>query len=305
MANPSTLRNSTCLRRISTSRLSPSLLIFLICPLSSMYSRAAFQLCSCRIPPAQIQSENQSINSTQRSPIPNIPRRAFLRSLILPLLAQVPVHAESGSVQPQNAPYDIHAKTYDILDAPNSLSNLLGLTQLRSTLISKARGKTLELALGTGVNLPFYKYPPVTQLTGLDLSSAMLSVAKTRIETLQNAPPIHLLQSSAEDTHLPAAEFDTVLQTFSLCVFQNPLTALAEMKRLVAPAGSVLLLEHTLSPARSVAAYQNLTAQPAASLSKGCVANRDVVAMVKDVGFRINVCEYHLAGTVVYLELSV
>lgn len=263
-----------------------------------MQPRLAFS----SIPPPPLHpSEKPSTAPLQHVQFRNLPRRALLRALLLPLLSKIPACAEAE----EKAPYDAHAAIYDILDAPNALSDLLGLTRLRRHLISKAHGKTLELAVGTGVNLPFYQLSRVKSITALDLSNAMLSKSETRIAALPNTPPIRLLRASAEDTQLPAGSFDTVLQTFSLCVFQQPRVALSEMKRLVAPGGSVLLLEHTLSPSPVIAMYQNLTAEPAACLSKGCFANRDVVAMVKDAGFRVDVCEYHLAGTVVYLELTV
>ena len=48
----------------------------------------------------------------------------------------------------------------------------------RAWICSQATGDTLEVAIGTGLNLPLY--PPGVRLTGIDLSPAMLDIAKQR-----------------------------------------------------------------------------------------------------------------------------
>lgn len=210
-----------------------------------------------------------------------------------------------AAAKPRASSYDTYAANYDNWDGTTPLTNALGLTALRRRLLSRAKGVTLEYAVGTGLNLSLYNPALVSSLTALDLSGEMLSRAERRAHSLTT--PVQLLQVSAEDTGLPASSYDTIVDTFSLCVFSDPSAALREMKRLLRrsnPDATALLLEHTLSPNPILAAYQNVTAAPAASMSKGCVANQDVVHLVRDIGFRVRECEYHLAGTVVYLELG-
>src|SRR6266508_5198667 len=47
---------------------------------------------------------------------------------------------------------------------------------------SQARGHVLDVAVGTGRNLPFY--PESVRLTGIDFSPAMLDIARTRAAEL-------------------------------------------------------------------------------------------------------------------------
>ena len=68
------------------------------------------------------------------------------------------------------------AGNYDELD-DGPIARLLGLPQLRKQLLRQAGGQVLEVAVGTGLNLPFYDWPRIQHLTALDLSSGMLSQA--------------------------------------------------------------------------------------------------------------------------------
>lgn len=201
--------------------------------------------------------------------------------------------------------YDDYATTYDNLDGLNPLTDYLGLTTLRRRLVARARGRVLETGVGTGLNLPLYDTARVTSITALDNSERMLALARERSKHLSPESEVHLLGASVDDTGLASATFDTVVDTFSLCVYPHPLQALTEMKRLIKRDGRVLLLEHTRSTNALLAAYQDVTAEATAVLSKGCFPNQDVLAMVRSLEFRVLRSELHLGGSVVYLELGI
>jgi ubiquinone/menaquinone biosynthesis C-methylase UbiE len=110
----------------------------------------------------------------------------------------------------------------------------------REWVCSRASGEVLEVAVGTGRNFPFY--PAGVRLTGIDLSPAMLEIARKRADELSlNAD---LRESDAQELPFADASFDTVVCTLSLCNIPDDRRAIAEMKRVLRPGGRLLLLDH-------------------------------------------------------------
>jgi ubiquinone/menaquinone biosynthesis C-methylase UbiE len=104
----------------------------------------------------------------------------------------------------------------------------------------QAQGRVLEVAIGTGRNLPHYR-PEVT-LTGIDLSPAMLAIARQRASELGRE--VDLREGDAEQLPFTDASFDTVVCALSLCSIPNPAAAVAEMNRVLGPGGRLVLLDH-------------------------------------------------------------
>lgn len=263
---------------------------------NSMFGRPAFLYPS--IPPVFPISPYSNPTIVHLSPSAVLPAPSFhsRRSILVSLLVLPALSFPS---------YDTYAPSYDILDGFNPLTNFLGFKNLRRRLISQATGHVLETGVGTGLNLPLYNYSLISSLTALDLSGGMLALARERASTFTEASQLLFLQATVDNTQLPSASFDTIVDTFNLCVYSNPVEALEEMKRLVRTDGRVLLLEHTKSTNALLAAYQDLTASATAAMSKGCYPNQDVLKLVRSIGFKVLNCEYHVAGSIIYLELGV
>lgn len=118
----------------------------------------------------------------------------------------------------------------------------------------QALGDILEIAVGTGRNLPYY--PRDARLTGIDLSPAMLAVARDRARELDREVDLRLGDAQALD--FPDGRFDTVVSTLALCTIPDARQAVAEARRVLRPGGQLLLLEHVRSPNRIVQAVQRL-----------------------------------------------
>jgi ubiquinone/menaquinone biosynthesis C-methylase UbiE len=111
-----------------------------------------------------------------------------------------------------------------------------------------ARGDVLEVAIGTGLNLAFYG--PDVNLTGLDLSPAMLDVARRRATELGSG--VELREGDAHHLPFPDSSFDSVVCTFSLCNIPDQRQAIGEMRRVLRPDGRLVLVDHVRSSSRPV-----------------------------------------------------
>jgi ubiquinone/menaquinone biosynthesis C-methylase UbiE len=122
----------------------------------------------------------------------------------------------------------------------------------REWVCSRAQGDVLEVAIGTGRNLPFY--PEGVRLTGVDISSAMLMIARRRASEL--GLEVDLREADAQALPFPDASFDAVVCTLSLCNIPDDRNAIAEMKRVLRPGGLLLLLDHVRSSSRLGRVFQ-------------------------------------------------
>jgi ubiquinone/menaquinone biosynthesis C-methylase UbiE len=124
----------------------------------------------------------------------------------------------------------------------------------RAWVCSQAVGETLEVGVGTGLNLPFYAKK--VRLTGIDLSPAMLAIARRQARQLDH--PVDLREADAHALPFPDASFDTVVCTFSLCAIPDDSRAVSEMKRVLRPGGRLLLADQVAGSLWPVRAVQRL-----------------------------------------------
>mmetsp|Transcript_12318 Transcript_12318/g.33032 ORF Transcript_12318/g.33032 Transcript_12318/m.33032 type:complete len:110 (+) Transcript_12318:611-940(+) len=94
------------------------------------------------------------------------------------------------------------------------------------------------------------------------------------------------MEGDAQKIHAPDSTFDTVVDTFGLCSFSDPVEALREMKRVVKPGGKILLLEHGKSHYQWLTTFLNERADAHAE-RYGCYWNRDILALVEKSGMSI------------------
>lgn len=116
-------------------------------------------------------------------------------------------------------------------------------TEHRGWACSQAVGDTLEVAIGTGLNLPHY--PADIRLTGLDLTPEMLALARTRAREMGRT--IALAEGDAQDLPFVDGSFDTVVCTYALCSVADDARAISEMHRVLRPGGRLILVDHIRS----------------------------------------------------------
>lgn len=157
----------------------------------------------------------------------------------------------------------------------------------------------LEIAIGTGLNLPCY--PKGITLAGIDLSPAMLRIARDRARALDMA--VSLREASADALPFPGASFDTVLCTVSLCNIPDDKAAIAEMFRVLRPGGRLILLDHVASDRRRVLAIERLL-EPLTLRMNGDYLTRRPLPLVEAAGFSVTWSQRSKAGIIEQLTRS-
>ena len=163
----------------------------------------------------------------------------------------------------------------------------------REWVCSQARGEVLEVAVGTGLNLPFY--PAGVRLTGVDLSPEMLTAARARAAELGR--DADLREADAEALPFPDASFDTVVCTLAMCAVPDERAAIGEMRRVLRPGGRLLLLDHIGSSWWPIWAGQRLL-EMVTVRTAGEHQTRRPLPVLLAAGFAIEESERLKAGTV-------
>lgn len=184
-------------------------------------------------------------------------------------------------------PYDrLVAKVYDRFLEETERA---GLADRRERLAAQARGRVLEIGAGTGLNLAHYG-PRVEALTLTEPSEAMAAQLKRRAAELGTTAEIVI----APAHRLPFGDdsFDTVLVTLALCTVDDPEASLAEIRRVLAPSGQLLLIEHVRSDDPARAKWQDRLERPWRVVGNGCRCNRDTESLVTAAGFHFSDIEH-------------
>ena len=164
-----------------------------------------------------------------------------------------------------------------------------GIEQVRRRVVPLASGRVLELGAGGGLNLPFYRRGPVTELHGLD-PSPELSLRTVRAAAVLGWP-LHMHAGVAEALPFGNAAFDTIVCTFTLCSVQSPAAALDEVRRVLRPGGRLLFAEHGLAPDPAIARWQRAIDPLWERLAGGCHLTRHAPTTMRSAGFNLTLEE--------------
>jgi ubiquinone/menaquinone biosynthesis C-methylase UbiE len=158
-------------------------------------------------------------------------------------------------------------------------------TRLRAAWIPHARGKVLEVGIGSGLNFPYYSRE-VQHVYGVDPSPELQQMARRRV--ISGLPAVEFLSQSAEDP-LPLADssVDTVVLTWTLCSIPNAPRALEEMKRVLGAEGRLIFIEHGRAPDATVRTWQDRLTPLWKRITGGCHLNRKIDDLVTEAGFQI------------------
>jgi ubiquinone/menaquinone biosynthesis C-methylase UbiE len=156
----------------------------------------------------------------------------------------------------------------------------------REKVVPLARGRVLEIGIGSGLNLPYYDATKVTRLWGLDPSPELQALAA---KAAKAAPfEVELLGLEADEIPLEDNTVDTVLITYTLCTISECEPALREMGRVLKPGGELVFCEHGAAPDDRVRRWQDRINPIWQRVGGGCNLNRAIPDLIEQGGFTLN-----------------
>src|SRR4051812_20829353 len=164
------------------------------------------------------------------------------------------------------------------------IGELAGLRKRRGEILSRARGRTVEIGAGTGLNLAHYPdHLDELILAEPDASMRRALARKVRRTTSR----VRLIDAPAERLPFPDESVDTVVSTLVLCTVDAPDLALREIMRVLRPDGQLLYIEHVRSDSPRLARWQDRLATAWRHFARGCRCNRATSELMAACGFAL------------------
>jgi SAM-dependent methyltransferase len=163
-----------------------------------------------------------------------------------------------------------------------------GLRAQRAELLGRARGCTLEIGSGTGLNLAYYP-DDLDDLVLAEPDASMRIRMERRLR--RSGRRAQVLDSPAEQLPFADDSVDTVVSTLVLCTVDAPDLALREIVRVLRPGGQLLFIEHVRSDSSTLARWQDRLAAPWRGFARGCHCNRATAELLVSFGFRLDAVE--------------
>jgi SAM-dependent methyltransferase len=154
----------------------------------------------------------------------------------------------------------------------------------RTELLRRARGCTVEIGGGTGLNLPHYP-DDLEELVLIEPDAAMRSRLEKRLS--RSGRRVRLVDAPAERLPFADGSVDTVVSTFVLCTVDAPDLALREIARVLRPDGQLLFIEHVRSESPTLAEWQDRLARPWRRFARGCRCNRATAELIVTCGLEL------------------
>jgi ubiquinone/menaquinone biosynthesis C-methylase UbiE len=195
--------------------------------------------------------------------------------------------------------YQRIAGIYDLLDLPFEYGRYRA---LRRQLFEGLGGRILDAGVGTGRNFPFYSHN--AEVTGIDISPAMLARAKRR-RSCSPATSIDLHQMDVTHLTLQDHSFDAAVATFLFCVLPDELQvrALQELNRVVRPGGVIRLMEY-VRPQDPVRRLITWLWDPWIAWAYGASFDRQTEMHVRNAGLTVTASRFVVSGLIKLIEVQ-
>jgi ubiquinone/menaquinone biosynthesis C-methylase UbiE len=185
--------------------------------------------------------------------------------------------------QPTTTNHNIFAAMYERFSRSGPEKSFMW--PLRKEIIAHAQGIVLEIGAGTGLNFALYDPERVERVEAVEPDTAMMRYARERLKTAR--VPITLTQAPAEALPFADETFDSAVATIVFCSVTDPVRGFSEIRRVLKPAGTLLLVEHVRARGAFARRLQDIITPVTKRMAGNCHWNRDTARSVINADFQI------------------
>jgi SAM-dependent methyltransferase len=156
--------------------------------------------------------------------------------------------------------------------------------ELRDRVCAGLTGEVVELGFGSGLNVPHYP-PAVTRVRAVEPADVGWKLAAKRLAA--TTTPVERAGLDGQSLPFPDDAFDCALSTWTLCTIPDPGRALAELRRVLRPGGTLHFVEHGLAPDPEVQRWQHRLDGIQQRLAGGCHLDRPIADLLTGAGFEL------------------
>lgn len=165
--------------------------------------------------------------------------------------------------------------------------------KLRAQVCGGLSGRVVEIGFGSGLNVPFYP-PAVRSVSAVEPADLGWKLAEKRVA----AATVPIERAGLDGQSLPFADnsFDAAVSTWTMCTIPDIDAALAEVRRVLVPGGTLHFVEHGLAPDAKVRAWQHRLNPIQNAVAGGCNLNRDIRGLIENAGFEFREIDVFYGG---------
>jgi len=153
----------------------------------------------------------------------------------------------------------------------------------RSRLVANLEGDVLEIGVGAGDNLPWYRR--ARHVWGIEPDPKR--AAKARVRAAEAHVPVTIDIAPAEALPYPDDSFDIVVSSLVFCSVTDPVDALRELQRVLRPGGVLHMREHIRPKSAFWAGVATTFTPLQRRIFSNCHLDRPTLEIMREQGWQV------------------